>query len=281
MDPSAQLRENILRLGQKLPTAPQIFSRLSNLLNDINADLDKIVNLIGIDTGLTARVLRVSNSVLFRGGSPVSSLDEAVNRVGFREIHRMVGMAMTEQLFQNGLPAYRMNARQVWENSVATALAMEAIAEEAEFDAQAAFTLGILRQAGKLVLSRILEKEHPGAVCPDDVDVLSWERARLNITNHEAGAYILESWKLPPNLCLGMRYQQEPEVRAPEEGPHGAQLHLAGWVVANLGISPKSEAALWELTDDRLALAQVSENFMQTCIDTVQAKLDGLKKQVV
>jgi len=70
-----RLKELILRFAQKLPTSPQIFSRLSMMLNDVNADLDKIANLIGIDTGLTARVLRVSNSVFFRGSSPVQSLD--------------------------------------------------------------------------------------------------------------------------------------------------------------------------------------------------------------
>lgn len=279
MDPAALLKDHILRLAQKLPTAPHIFSRLSMLLNDVNADLDKIVNLIGIDTGLTSRVLRVSNSILFRGGSAVTSLDEAVNRVGFREIHRMVGMAMTEQLFQNGLPAYRMNAKLVWENSVATALAMEAIASAAGQETEAAFTLGILRQVGKLVLGRILEKEHPGAVCPEDIDVLSWETARLNITNHEAASYILESWKLPQSLCLGLRHQHEPEVHA-EGSIAGAQLHLAGWVVGQLGISTKSESVLWELTQDRLDLAQVSEESMQSCVDSVQTELNALKTQL-
>jgi len=277
--PDTQLKNHILQLALKLPTAPQIFTRLSLMLNDVNADLDKIVNLINIDTGLTARVLRVSNSVFFRGASPVRSLDEAINRVGFQEIHRMVGMAMTEQLFMSGLPAYRMNARQVWENSVATALAMAAIANEAGYDAQAAYTLGILRQVGKLVLGRVLEKEQPGAICPDDIDVLSWERARINITNHEATAYILESWKLPPGVCAGMRFQNEPEEH-PDDGPEGAQLHLAGWVVGALGLSTKSESVLWELTDDRLALAQVSEEFMQSCVTTIQTDLDALKAQM-
>jgi HD-like signal output (HDOD) protein len=279
MDPASQLKDHILRLAQKLPASPQIFSRLSVLLNDINADLDKIVNLISIDTGLTSRVLRLSNSVLFRGATPVQSLDEAINRVGFREIHKMVGMAMTEQLFVNGLPAYRMNARQVWENSVATALAMESIASESGYDAQAAYTLGILRQVGKLVLGRVLEKEQPGAICPDDLDVLSWESARLNITNHEAAAYILGSWKLPTSLCAGMRFQHEPEEH-PDDGPEGAQLHLAGWVVGQLGISTKSESVLWDLTPDRLDLAQVSEEFMQACVNSTQADLDALKSQM-
>jgi HD-like signal output (HDOD) protein len=274
------LKDHILRLAQKLPASPQIFSRLSLLLADVNADLDKIVNLIGIDTGLTARVLRLSNSVFFRGSNAVQSLDEAIHRVGFREVHKMVGMAMTEQLFKDGLPAYRMNARAVWENSIVTALAMESIARESSQDEQSAYTLGILRQVGKLVLGRILEKEQPGAICPDDIDILSWERARLNITSHEAAAYILESWKMPRPVCLGMRFQHEPEVH-PNDGPAGAQLHLAGWVAGTLGVSTKSESGLWELTADRLDLARVSEDFMQKCADDTRTELEALKLQLV
>lgn len=273
------LRDHILRLAQKLPASPQIFTRLSLLLDDVNADLDKIVNLISIDTGLTSRVLRLSNSVFFRGSSSVQSLDEAINRVGFREVHKMVGMAMTEQIFKDGLPAYRMSARQVWENSIATALSMESIAREAGQDEQTAYTVGILRQIGKLVLGKIIEKEQPGAICPDDIDVLSWERARLNITSHEAAAYILESWKLPRPVCQGMRFQHEPEAH-PSDGPIGAQFHLAGWVAGMLGVSTKSEAALWELTTDRLDLAGVSEEFMQRCADDTRTELEALKLQV-
>jgi HD-like signal output (HDOD) protein len=273
------LRDHILRLAQKLPASPQIFTRLSLLLDDVNADLDKIVNLISIDTGLTSRVLRLSNSVFFRGSSAVQSLDEAINRVGFREVHKMVGMAMTEQLFKDGLPAYRMSARQVWENSVATALAMESVARESGQDEQTAYTAGILRQVGKLVLGKIIEKEQPGATCPDDLDILSWERARLNITSHEAAAYVLESWKLPRPVFQGMRYQHEPEEH-PGDGPAGAHFHMAGWVAGMLDVSTKSEAGLWELTAERLDLAGVSEEFMQQCADDTRTELEALKIQV-
>lgn len=273
------LKDHILRLAQKLPASPQIFSRLSLLLNDINADLGKIVNLISIDTGLTARVLKLSNSVFFRGGTAVESLDEAINRIGFREIHKMIGLAMTESLFKAGLPAYRMNAREVWESSLATALAMEMIARESGHDEHSAYTLGILRQTGKLVLGRIIEKEQPGAICPDDIDILTWERARLNITSHEAAAFILESWKLPSSSCVAMRFHHEPEVHS-QVGAIGAQLHLAGWVVGAIGVTTKSESVLWEPSQERLDLAGVTESFLQTCVDETRTELDALKRQL-
>jgi hypothetical protein len=41
-----------------------------------------------------------------------------------------------------------------------------------------------------------------------------------------------------------------------------------------------SESVLWEFTADRLDLAQVSEAFMQSCVNNIQAELDSLKAQM-
>ena len=93
----APLKDHILRLAQKLPASPQIFGKLCLLLDDLSADAGQVVDLISVDASLSARVLRLSNSVFFRGSLSVQSLDEAIGRVGFREVHKIVGIAMTEQ----------------------------------------------------------------------------------------------------------------------------------------------------------------------------------------
>jgi HD-like signal output (HDOD) protein len=277
--PAISTKDHVLKLAQKLPASPQIFSRLTVILNDVNADLGKIVNLISIDTGLTARVIRLSNSVFFRGSSTVQSLDEAIGRIGFQEVHKIVGVVMTEQISKGGLSAYGFTAAQIWENSVATALAMEALAQEANEETHVAYTIGLLRQIGKHVFCRLLEKEQPGVVCPDDTDLSTWERARLNLASHEAASLILESWKLPPPVVRGMRYHYQPEV-SQTDGPLGALLHLSCWVVESMGLGMKVEAPLWEPTSERLGMANVSEDTLRDCVEATQQKLDRLKKEL-
>jgi HD-like signal output (HDOD) protein len=273
------VKEHVLRLAQKLPASPQIFSRLSLLLDDMNADMGKVVNLISIDAALTSRVIRLSNSVFFRGRTPVQSLDEAIGRIGFREVHRIVGVAMTEQIFKDGLPSYNLTSAAVWENSVVTALAMERLARATAMDEGGAYTLGLLRTVGKLVLGRILEKEHPGIVCPDDTDVDTWERARLNIASPEASAVMLESWKMPRELFQGVRHHHQPEI-APADGPMGALLHLSCWVANSLGKGIKAEAPLWELTNERLHQAGLSEAAILECVPDIEGALNKLKAQL-
>ena len=275
----APLKDHILRLAQKLPPSPQIFGKVCLLLDDINVDAGKVVELISIDAGLSARVLRLSNSVFFRGSLSVQSLDEAIGRVGFREVHKIVGIAMTEQAFKDGLPSYHLTAKEILENSVCTALAMELIARSVGEDEHEAYTVGLLRQIGKLVLGRMLEKEHPGTICSEDGDICDWEHEHFNTTSHEATALVLEAWKLPPEVHLGIRHHHQPEAHR-VNGPLGAILHVACWVVQMLGKGVKAEARLWELTDERLAQAGVSEEYVRECVTETGDAFNKLKQQL-
>jgi HD-like signal output (HDOD) protein len=206
-------------------------------------------------------------------------LDEALGRVGFREVHKIVGIAMTEQAFKDGLPSYHLSAKAIFENSVATALAMEVLARRAGEDGHEAYTVGLLRQIGKLVLGRILEKEHPGVICAEDGEICAWEREQFNITSHEAAAMVLEAWKLPAEFYLGIRYHHLPEKHT-ENGPFGALLHLACWVVQMLGYGLKAEAPLWALTPERLTLAGVSEETAQESVMETEVAFNTLRQQL-
>jgi len=272
-------RENVLRLARKLPAAPHIFGRLGMLLSNVNADIENIVRLVAVDSGLTGRVIRMSNSVYFRGDEPVRSLDEAVNRIGFREMHKMVGVAMSEQLFQGGLPVYNLTAEEMWENSVVTALAMERIAHATGEDEGEAYTLGLLRPVGKLVLDMILEVEHPGVTCPDSdtLQLPKWERAWADITSNEAGAMILEEWKMPEPMHGGVRHHYAPNDTS---GRMSALLHVACWITQSLGKGIKAEAIQWDLTDEVLACSALTREGVAGCLQETQEALDSLKDRL-
>src|SRR4051812_28827551 len=96
--PQPVLRSAIITTAQALPAAPQALAGLCELLQDVNASLDEIANEIRIDAALAVRVIRISNSPVFGGGLRIGSVDEAVNRVGFGEILRLVGVATVASL---------------------------------------------------------------------------------------------------------------------------------------------------------------------------------------
>lgn len=275
----AAIKERVMRLARKLPTAPQIFGRLGALLSNMDADLEDIVKLASVDAGLTARVIRMSNSVFFRGDTAVSTLEEAISRVGFREVHKIVGVAMTDQVFQSGLPVYNLTASQMWENSVVTALAMTHLASASAEDEGMAYTVGLLRPVGKLVLDTLLQIDQPGVSCPDTVtlDLPTWERAWAGITSNEVGAMILEEWRMPEVMHHAVRGHYKPDD---ESGRLGALLYLACWISRELGKGFKVEDKQWDLSEAVLQRAGISAEAVQACVPKTQEALDQLKTQL-
>ena len=273
------IKDRVMRFARKLPTSPHIFGRLGMLLSNMNADMEDIVKLASVDAGLTARVIRMSNSVFFRGETSVSTLDDAISRVGFREVHKIVGVAMTDQVFQSGLPVYNLTGAQVWENAVVTALAMERLAGIAGEEEGVAYTLGLLRPMGKLVLDTLLEIEQPGVTCPDTdtLDLPTWERAWAGITSNEVGAMVMEEWHMSGNVYHGIKNHYRPDDEA---GAMGALLHLACWVTHQMGKGFKVETKQWTLSDDVLQRAGLSEEAVKKCIEETHEALDALKKQL-
>lgn len=273
------IKDRVMRFARKLPTSPGIFGRLGMLLSNVDADVDDIVKLAAVDAGLTARVIRMSNSVFFRGDMAVSTLEDAISRVGFREVHKIVGVAMTDQVFQSGLPVYNLSAVQVWENSIVTALAMEHLAGTVGEEEGVAYTIGLLRPVGKLVLDTLLEIEQPGVTCPDTetLDLPTWERAWAGITSNEVGAMVMEEWHMSGSVFHGVKNHYRPDDEA---GPMGALLHLACWVANQMGKGFKVEAKQWSLNEDILQRAGINEEAVQACVAATQEGLEALKTRL-
>ena len=273
------IKDRVMRFARKLPTSPGIFGRLGMLLSNVNADVDDIVKLASVDAGLTARVIRMSNSVFFRGDMAVSTLDDAISRVGFREVHKIVGVAMTDQVFQSGLPVYNLTAAQVWENSIVTALAMERLAGISGEEEGVAYTIGLLRPVGKLVLDTLLEIEQPGVVCPDTetLDLPTWERAWAGITSNEVGAMVMEEWHMSESVYHGVKNHYCPDDEA---GPMGALLHLSCWVAEQMGKGCKAEIKQWSLSEDVLLRAGLTAEAVQACVVETREALDALKTRL-
>lgn len=277
-------KPDIIRVGQQLPASPRIFSRLAAVLKDLNTGVDQVVGLVKMDPGLSAQVIRLSNSVLFGFAEPSSSLEESINRVGFREVYRLVGLAATNQLFPKELTLYGVRGDLVWENSLASALAMERLAhKQGVEDEQAAYTIGLLRSAGKVLFNRLAAQPttkvppYPGAEVEPHLG--DWERSQFGMDNPEAAAELMEHWKFDPTIRLAIRHHYDPLVSA-DAPREAALLNCAGWVVHQLGKSLPGEAAYWRREPAKLERAGLLAEAVDSVVEEVREGLDVLKSAV-
>jgi HD-like signal output (HDOD) protein len=181
-------------------------SQLGHLLLDPNSDMGEITELLRRDTALTARIIRISNSAFYNPGQPYGSLDEALARVGYMEVYRLVGLAAVSQMSDHELPLYGVSGAQLRENSLLTALVMEVLASMVGVDTKLAYTAGLLRSVGKIALDRITRNgSYSGRYSRDHGRLGDWETQFIGMNNCEAAAVILKEWRFPQTTISGIR----------------------------------------------------------------------------
>ena len=226
--------EEILREVDNLPSAPKVLPRLKRLLQDTNSSMQEIGNLIRLDTALAARVLRASNSAYLNQGLPCTTVDEAVNRVGYDLIYQLVSFAVASQVLVRPLDFYGIEANEIWRQSLACALAAERIALIAGEDGDVAYTVGLMHRIGMVainewaihrrVLQRLTGEDFPG-------EFVRSERAALGVTHADVAAELLRRWEFPPEMISPVQHQYLPR-NAGDRAQMASLLCAARWVRA-------------------------------------------------
>lgn len=233
-------RATIITLGSALPPAVGIFGRLEALLARPDTGLEEIIGLVRVDPALTFQIIRLGNSAFYGLKNRCDSLEQAVARIGFGDIHSLVGLVAARHACQQDLRAYQVSARQFWENAVATGQLMTALAAANGTDPRNAYATGLLRNLGRLVLNNYSGAvRYPGATAAPDL--IAWERKTYGVTAAEVGAVLLEHWRFSLDTVAAVRGHAE---AAPVEAP-AALLHAACGLTESWGYGLPGEASRW------------------------------------
>lgn len=100
-----------------LPTMPEMAIKVREVAEDPDAGIADINAVISNDAALTARIIKVANSPLFRGAREIEDLNMALSRLGMQTTANLAtGLAM-EQMFQATSDIIDKRMRDVWARS--------------------------------------------------------------------------------------------------------------------------------------------------------------------
>jgi putative nucleotidyltransferase with HDIG domain len=252
-----ELVYQLLREVKVLPPSPQVLPKVLDALRHEQTTLDEVGELIALDPVLTAKLLHYCNSVYFSGREPVSSVPEALGRVGFQTIFALVSAVSGSRAFQP--PAGSgLDGSELWKHSVTAAFACKFIADDIDADGNLLFTAGLLHDIGRVVLAQAKGAAY-GKLYAEAISakasVSDREKEAYGFTHADVGAGLMETWKLPGLLVEAVRYHHRPAA-----GGLGKQLAAAVCVGNGLahrfehpsenleGFNPEMEGALALLT---------------------------------
>jgi HD-like signal output (HDOD) protein len=278
---SALTRDSIFQIARTLPATPQVLVRLGELFHDINVGLDEVADLIKRDAALTARIIRISNSVVYGGSLRIGAIEEALNRIGFSEVHRLVGLITSNLLADRPLLYYGVAAEPLREHMLFTALACEALAEECGIDPRNAYTIGLMRTIGMLVLDRVAERmvEIPPYDHGRQGGYPVWEGIVFGLGNSEVATMILTDWHFPPDIVSAVR---EHYLLRPDDYDNrfACLLNVAGRVVAEAGHTLPGDRRYWELSPRKLEIVGLREDQVHAAGERARTAFERLRSEL-
>jgi putative nucleotidyltransferase with HDIG domain len=218
--------DDYLNRVKALPPAPTVLPELLALLHEEDVDNSRIVALIGYDPGLTANVLQLCNSVCFASSTPVDDMNEAVTRLGFNQVFRLVAAIIGARTMGPAQKGYGINKGELWKHSVTSAVAAQLMARRLGDPESMVYTATLLHDIGKIILSEALEFVY--ARLMEDTErnqqpLLETERQLLGVQHAEIGGRLLFRWRFPQNLVDAVTWHHAP-------GEAGDHARLASYV---------------------------------------------------
>ena len=199
----------LIKVAESLPGAPKVLTELDDLMRNPNSNLEMIAALLRRDIALTGRIVRIANGIVYTRGEPVGELEEALARVGFSEVFRLISIASMLQMADVQLRYYPITPKILRENALFSALLMEALAPLVGIEPRLAYTTGLLRSVGRIVLDVTAQRDrciHQVPPLPED-GLVEWELDLFGMTSYEAGTHVLKAWRFPAELIVAVRDQ--------------------------------------------------------------------------
>ncbi|OBP13946.1 histidine kinase [Rheinheimera sp. SA_1] len=110
----AKLATNML----VLPTLPEIAVRVRQAADDPDINLHAMAEVIALDPALAARMIKIANSAFIGRSIKVSTLNQAVTRIGLSQVKNIATAMALEQLFVSHTPEIASKMAELWRDTV-------------------------------------------------------------------------------------------------------------------------------------------------------------------
>lgn len=213
MPPTQNIAQIIAKID-RLPELPQVALRLSQLLENPNVSAEQLSEVVRVDPSLTTQILKLCNSAAYGFSRRISTVKEAIAILGFKVLKSMVYTIIAKITMDKPVKGYGLQEGALWMNSLTCAVFAKHIATRERFvDPELAFTAGLLRDIGKIILGDYVGASYidiEQLAVTEGIDFGAAEEKVVGMSHTELGARIAEKWNLPPQLIQVIRYHHKP-----------------------------------------------------------------------
>jgi putative nucleotidyltransferase with HDIG domain len=214
MDMDEKKLSDILSKVKAFPSMPVTGVKMLRMLENPDTTVDEIEDVLRHDPGLTANVLKLSNSAYFGIPSKIGSVRQAILLLGFKRLVQLVIASCVSSVMDKSVLGYDIPSGDLWRHSIAVSVAAEALVKDKKnIDVEEVFTPALLHDIGKLILGSYVKDELEAIeeIAAKGLPHVVAENMVLGTDHAEVGAQILKQWAFPQDIINAVRWHHDPD----------------------------------------------------------------------
>ncbi len=178
-----------------LPTLPDVAIKVRDAVAKGDATAQQLADIIVTDAALSARLIQVANSPLYRGAVEIKNIQMAVTRLGNSTIRTLITSLVMQQMFASKSKLLEHYFRSIWEQGVNVSAISRALSNFVpHLNSDEAMLAGLIHQIGKLPILTLVEKIPEFRESPSRLEKL------LEKAHPHVGKIIMDTWNFPAEL---------------------------------------------------------------------------------
>ena len=257
-----------------VPTLEGVLEKIKPLMDSSNAGVEDISNIISADQVLSAKILRVVNSVFYGFPGQISSLRHALIILGFDAVK---GLILSTSVFDAMLAGGFYG---LWEHSMGCAMTAGIIARKTRDPNPEEISIAaLLHDIGKVIIKTELPEESSRidqAVKENQISTYDAEREILGFDHTTVGKWLCQGWNLPDKLADPIAFHHQPDLSQMAQRPT-AIAHVSNVFVRAIGFGfggdnlvPRINLAAWEMLD-------MSDSLVKEIVKEMDRKLEDVE----
>lgn len=256
---------------KNVPTLPGILEKIGPLMESSDSAIEDVANIIASDQALSAKILRVVNSVFYGFPGRISNLTHAMIILGFDVVK---GLVLSTSVFDMMLAG---GFHGLWRHSLGCAVTAGVIARKTnDPNPEEVSIAALLHDIGKVIIKIELPEESSlidQTVAEKEISTYEAEEETLGFNHATVGNWVSREWHLPSKLADPIIYHHNPALSRLAQRPT-AIVHVANVLVRGIGFGfggdnlvPPIDAKTWETLD-------ISDSLLEEIIGEMDDKLE-------
>ena len=239
----------------EVPILPEIANKAFMLANDKESDASQMAQLIQSDPSLAGHVMRIANSAAYTPMANLTSLQQAIARLGMTTISEIaISAVLNAKLFNT--PGYESYAEATWQQALATSLWAKEIASHCNVNVEVAFLAGLIHSIGRPAVLQTLIDVAAQRTLPLDDEIVHQLEDKYWLA---VSQMIVIRWRMPALVIETIQHLETPSTDK-EAGQLAAVVNMARYAA------------------DAMLNDELADNFPQSCIEIVEFESTDIQK---